>query len=314
VWDVSDHPTPSPGDSDCLVRPRAVGICHSDFDLKDGKYILPLSFPIVPGHEWTGEIVEVGSSVAGLSVGDRVVGECSVADDQHFGFTIDGAIAELVRVPAEWLHRVPDSMSDTTAALVEPFSVAYGATDQIDANDDVVVFGAGPIGLCVVASSAAKGGRVLVVEPSAERRELALKLGATLAIDPTTLDVVGEVMRVTDNRGASRVIEATGRPDVMALALEVAAYAGYITNIGINVGGEAPAKLGLIVEKALRIRGQVGSPGVWPQTIRFLERTGIDLEPLVSRRFPLKEAVAAMEASAQRDINLKIHITMNGAT
>lgn len=310
---VEEYPTPVPGESDCLVRPRAVGICHSDFDLLDGRYILPIEYPVVPGHEWMGEVVAVGAGVTGFQVGDRVVGECSVADDQHFGFTIDGAIADYVRVPAAWLHRIPDSMSDTTAALVEPFSVAYGATDLIDGSDDVVVFGAGPIGLCAVASAAAKGGRVILVEPDAERRQLATEFGADDTIDPTSSDVVAEVHRLTGGRGATRVIEATGRADVMALTLHVAAYAGYITNIGINVGGEAPAQLGLIVGKALRIRGQVGSPGVWPETIRFLERTGVDLEPLVSQRFALEDAVAAMHASSQRDRNIKIHVTMTGA-
>lgn len=310
---VDEYPTPTPGDSDCLVRPRAVGICHSDFDLLDGNYILPIDYPVVPGHEWMGEVVAVGANVAGFAVGDRVVGECSVADDQHFGFTIDGAIAEYVRVPAEWLHRIPDTMNDTTAALVEPFSVAYGATDLIDGSDDVVVFGAGPIGFCAVASASAKGGRVILVEPNPERRALAERLGAADALDPTAMDVVAEVLRLTGGRGATRVIEATGRPDVMAQTFEVAAYGGYITNIGINVGGEASAKLGLIVGKALRIRGQVGSPGVWPETIRFLERTGIDLESLVSQRFGLDDAVEAMQASAQRDTNIKIHITQGAS-
>lgn len=310
---VTDIQDPVLGETDCLVRMRRVGICHSDFDLLAGKYILPIHYPVIPGHEWTGEIVETGSSVTGLTVGDRVVGECSVADDQHFGFTIDGAIADVVRVPEAWLHRLPDTIDDTLGALVEPFTVAYGATDEIDGSDDVVVFGGGPIGLCAVASAAAKGGRVILVEPSAQRREIGRALGAHVLLDPTAVEVIAQIRELTHGRGATRVIEATGRPAVMAQTLEAAAYGGYITNIGINVGDEYPVKMGLIVEKMLRIRGQVGSVGVWPQAIRFLGQTGIDLSPLVSKTFPLEEALTALEESARRDANIKIHIRPDAA-
>ncbi len=308
---VIDIDAPVIGDTDCLVRMRRVGICHSDFDLLAGKYILPIEYPIIPGHEWTGEIVEVGAGVTRLAVGDRVVGECSVADDQHFGFTIDGAIADLVRVPEAWLHRLPESIDDAAGALVEPFTVAYAATDEIDGSDDVVVFGGGPIGLCAVASARAKGGRVILVEPDETRRRIGRELGAEVALDPLAQDVVKTVHELTGGRGATRVIEATGRPAVMAQTLEVAGYGAYITNIGINVGDEHPARLGLIVEKMLRIRGQVGSVGVWPQAIRFLGQTGIDLTPLVSKVFPLDQAVDALAESARRDVNIKIHIRPN---
>ena len=153
-----------------------------------------------------------------------------------------------------------------------------------------------------------------IVEPNPARRALAVALGAHSTIDPTAVDVVDEVLRLTAGRGASRVVEATGVPTVMADTFRVAAYGPYITNIGINVGGEAAAPLGLIVGKALRIRGQVGSPGIWPQTIRFLERTGIDLQPLVTRTFSLEQAVEALEASSQRSVNIKIHVQQAGAT
>lgn len=302
---------PAIGETDCLVRMRRVGICHSDFDLLAGKYILPIEYPVIPGHEWTGEVVEVGAQVTGFSVGDRVVGECSVADDQHFGFTIDGAIADLVRVPQAWLHKLPDSIDDTMGALVEPFTVAYGATDEIDGSDDVIVFGGGPIGLCAVASASAKGGRVILVEPDASRRKIGATLGAEITVDPIGIDIVTKLLELTGGRGATRIIEATGRPAVMAQTLEVAAYGGYITNIGINVGDEHPTKLGLIVEKMLRIRGQVGSVGVWPQAIKFLGQTGIDLTPLVSQVFPLDEALTALDESSKRNVNIKIHIRPN---
>lgn len=305
---VLDVDPPPIAEDEVLVRMRAVGICHSDFDLLAGNYILPVEFPVTPGHEWTGELVEVGSAVSAFSVGDRVVGECSIAPDIHFGFNVSGAAAEYFRVPAKWLHHLPDNLDDTMGALVEPFTVAYAATDGIDASDDVVIFGAGPIGLCAIASAAAKGGRVIAVEPSEERRALASRLGAASGVDPTATDLQEAVGELTDGRMASKVIEASGNPQAMAATFMVAGYAANLTNVGINVGDKAPAPLGLIVEKALNIRGQVGSVGVWPAAIRFLERVDVDLSVLVSQRFPLGGAVDALHAAEDRTNNIKIHI------
>lgn len=306
--EVAEVPAPAIGPTEVLIRPRMVGICHSDFDLLFDNYILPFEYPVIPGHEWMGEIVEVGAAVSGFAVGDRVVGECAVSDVDHFGFTMDGAMAELVKADSSWLHLLPDEVSDTVGALIEPFTIAYRATDRIDSSDDVVVFGAGPIGLCSVVAASCKGGRVLLVEPDPARRALGLELGASEAVDPFEDDVVGEIMRLTDGRGASRVIEATGRPSVMAQTLEVASFGGYISNVGINVGDTGEALLGLIVAKSLTIRGQVGSAGVWPAAIRFLGRQNVDLSKIVSRVFPLEESLEALEASKARDLNIKVHV------
>ena len=305
---VVDIDEPKPGPNDVIVRSRRVGICHSDFDLLAGKYILPIEYPITPGHEWVGEVAAVGEAVQGFSPGDRVVGECSVADDQHFGFTINGAMAEYFPVPAAWLHHLPDNCNDTVGALVEPFTVAYAAVGSVDGSDTVAVFGAGPIGLCAVATAARKGARVVIVEPDAQRRETARSLGAEELVDPAAGDVAEQIRELTGGRGADALIEASGNPAAMATTLLAAGYGARITNVGINVGNEQPARLGLIVEKSLSIRGQVGSVGVWPAALRFLERTGIDLEPIVSKQFALTDALAAFEAAEDRRNNIKVHV------
>ena len=306
--EVREIPEPVIGPTEVLIKPQVVGICHSDFDLLAGNYILPFEYPVTPGHEWMGEVVEVGEAVTGFTVGDRVVGECAVTETEHFGFTIDGALSELMKADSSWLHRIPDSVSDTVGALIEPFTIAYRATDEIDASDDVVIFGAGPIGLCSVVSASGKGGRVILVEPNEARRNLGSELGATDTIDPFEADVLSEVGRLTSGKGASRVIEATGRPSVMAQTLEVAGFGGYITNVGINVGEIGEAYLGLIVAKSLTIRGRVGSPGVWSRAIQFLGRQTVDLTKIVSQEFPMHLAVQALEASEARDRNIKVHV------
>src|SRR4029078_6173726 len=126
---VRELEVPSIAADEVLVRSRNVGICHSDFELYEGRYIIPVSYPIIPGHEWAGEIAEVGDAVTTLRPGDRVVGECVVNNgDDHFGFSISGANAEYFVAKASWLHRIPEELTFRAGALRAPFSVAYAAT------------------------------------------------------------------------------------------------------------------------------------------------------------------------------------------
>ena len=307
---VNEIPVPKIADDEVLVAARSVGICHSDIELLEGRYIIPFEYPVIPGHEWAGEIVDVGAAVAAFTPGDRVVGECVIGSD-HFGFSISGAAAEYFVARPEWLHRLPDSMSWTQGALVEPFSCGYYATvraDDLDAGDTVAVFGAGPIGLGVVAAAAARRATVIVLEPNKERAALALELGAEVQLDPTAEGYLDAVLDHTSGRGADVVIEASGKPVAMAAALEVAGFRARLVNMGIDVGGRVPAALGLIQSKELQIRGTIGSPGVWPRTLRFLERTGIDLSPIVTTSVPLAEADTAVRTVRAGAGPLKVHL------
>src|SRR5881227_4060255 len=127
--DVAQVEYPKPGAGEVVVRSRAVGICHSDLELLAGRYIIPIRYPITPGHEWAGEVAETGPGVDGFRPGDPVVGECVVGPGgrDHFGFSISGAAAQHFLARAEWLHKLPGHLTFTQGALVEPFSVAYAA-------------------------------------------------------------------------------------------------------------------------------------------------------------------------------------------
>jgi L-iditol 2-dehydrogenase len=132
--EVKDLPAPAIGPDEVLVRMRAVGICHSDYELYSGKYIIPIDYPVTPGHEWAGEVVELGKAVTDVKAGDRVVGECVIESGEevdHFGFSIDGAYSQLFRARPEWLHKLPEGVSFKAGALVEPFTCGYYA---IEAN------------------------------------------------------------------------------------------------------------------------------------------------------------------------------------
>lgn len=314
VASVEELPIPEINDDEVLVAARAVGVCHSDIDLLEGRYIIPFSYPLIPGHEWSGEVVAVGSKVTTVSPGDRVVGEC-VIGAEHFGFSISGAAAEFFVARPEWLHQLPDALSWTMGALVEPFSVAYYAIVRaggVDASHLVVVLGAGPVGLAVVAAAGAMGARVVVVEPSPERRAAALSQGAEHAVPPEEVEAVLDGL--TAGRGADLVVEATGRPAVMAQALELVTFQGRVAYIGIDVGQEAPAKLGLIQSKELRITGSIGSPGVWPETLRFLAHSGIDLSAIVTEHFTIDSAEAALRtAHHPTPATIKAHIELDAS-
>ena len=212
--EIRELDIPAIAADEVLVRSKNVGICHSDFELYEGRYIIPVSYPIIPGHEWSGEVAEVGGAVTALRAGDRVVGECVVNNgDDHFGFSISGADAEYFVAKASWLHVIPDELSFSQGAFVEPFSVAYSASvaaGGIDASDSVAVIGGGPIGLLCTLAAATMGGAVTLIEPQAHRRALGLEIGAGQAIDPTTGDLSEQVAEVTGGRGFDVVIEAAG--------------------------------------------------------------------------------------------------------
>ena len=308
---VADLPRPEIGPDEVLIASRAVGICHSDFEVLDGHYIIPVSFPVTPGHEWAGEVAEVGREVAALRPGDRVVGECVIAPDHHFGLSSNGAAAEYFKVRPEWLHLLPDELSWSQGALVEPFTVAHYAThaaDGVDASDTVVIFGAGPIGQCCVAATVGRGARAFVVDPVPERREVAVQIGAEAGLDPATDDLAGQVRQLTKGRGAEVVFEASGNTAAISSALEVAGREARVVCIGINVVAKAEVPMGLIQSKALRIRGIVGSPNVWPAALRFLARTGVDLTRIVTAAFPLALGSEAFAAARNTDENIKVHI------
>jgi L-iditol 2-dehydrogenase len=314
---VADVDEPQIGPDEVLVRSHAVGICHSDFELYEGRYIIPVSYPIIPGHEWCGEVAEVGASVAGLQPGDRVVGECVVGPGgrDHFGFSISGADAEYFKARGEWLHRLPEELSYTQGAMVEPFSVAYNATvcaEGIDPADAVAVLGGGPIGLLCVMAAAANNAAVTIVEPQAGRRAKGLEVGARSAIDPTSDDFADAVAEMTAGRSFDVVIEAAGSPAAMAQALELAGHSARVVCVGIDVGGSAPAQLGVIQSKALRVRGLIGSAGLWPRTIRFLASGVVDPTDVVTATYPLRDALAALDAARDTASNIKVHLATSG--
>lgn len=310
---IADVPMPIINDSEVMIKTRTVGICHSDYELLAGRYIIPISYPVTPGHEWCGEIVEVGKNVKNFKVGDRVVGECVVRTPErlhHFGFSMNGADREFFNVNPDWLHKLPDGVDDMRGSLIEPFTCGYYAVMRsggTNASETVVVSGGGTIGLVTAAAALGMGARVIVADPIKTRRDIAIKLGAE-AIDPTDLGAE-QVMQLTGGHGADLVIECAGHDASLAAVFEYVAQDGRMSMVGINIGHKISSNMGLMQLKNLTIRGCIGSPGVWPAAIKFLERTGIDLSPIQTHKFTLKDAVKGFELGQDPKACIKITLT-----
>jgi threonine dehydrogenase-like Zn-dependent dehydrogenase len=229
-----------------------------------------------------------------------VVGECVIQTPErihHFGFSMDGADREFFAARPEWLHKLPDAVDDAKGALIEPFTCGYYAVLRnggTNAAQSVVISGGGTIGLVSAAAAIGMGARVIVIDPVALRRDIARRLGADATVNPSAGEPIEAVRELTKG-GADLVIEASGHASSLANVFEYARPEGKVSMVGINIGQKFPVELGKIQMKNLTVRGCIGSPGVWPAAIRFLERTGIDLSPIQTHSFPLDDALEALE-------------------
>lgn len=317
-------------DDEVLVRVMACGVCHTDLMVLTGVNIVPVPFPFISGHEWAGEVVEVGGHVHGFTPGDRVVGEgnsgcgvcrvcqegtqdyCTVSPVQR-GINTDGAMAQYYSVPARLLHKIPDAMDWITASLIEPFTVAYNGIYSFggcDAGDTVVVQGGGSIGLSALAVAKGMGARTILSEPQAFRRKMGKAMGADLVLDPTEEDPVQVVNSLTEGYGADWVVEASGNLTSMRQSIDLAQNMGRVSYIGVNVGQEIPVKLGMIQMKGLRVQGFLGSPHIWFRAITFLEQSALDISMLSTHQFPIDRVDEAFAFARDIQTNQFIKVTV----
>jgi threonine dehydrogenase-like Zn-dependent dehydrogenase len=327
----------SPGEHELIVKVGSCGICGSDVHMyetdPDDYMLLPyhMRCPVVGGHEFAGEVVEVGSDVQGFAVGDLVTveeiqwcGNCLACRGgypnqcehiEDLGFTIDGGFAEYVKVPEKacWsLNSLVERYGSQGTALEvgsmsEPTSVVYEGmftrAGGFKPGGAVVVFGAGPIGLAACALAAAAGAsRVICSETSAERRKLALGCGADIAVDPAGQDVGEVVSEFTNGRGAAMAVEASGNFGAVMGSIEDCLGVGAkVAVIGMDA---RPATLNLIRHQlaAASIYGTVGHCGGWnfPNVIALMASGRIRMENAVTKRVGLAGMVSAVAGSSDR--------------
>ena len=310
-------PTPGPGDA--LIRVRAVGVCGSNvhfyLDGRIGDAVAPIPFTL--GHEFSGEIVELGRGADGPPVGTRVAvdpaipcGSCGACregnpnccPDVRFAATppVEGALSELYVHPAHLCVPLPEGMTHAEGALLEPLGVAIHATAlaKVAPGGSVAVLGAGPIGLLVEQLALRSAGAVYVCDPIPERRAFAGRLGASAVCDPGAEDPTEWLLDRTDGLGVDVVVEAAWGAEAVDVAMRMARPAGRVVLVGIPREDVCSFTAGEARRKGLTIRMSRRMKAVYPQAIALIERGSVDLRSLITHRFVLEEAGTAFDLVA----------------
>ncbi len=346
---LEDVEKPKVGPKDLLIRVKACGICGSDihfYETDEDNYILYpglTKFPCTIGHEFSGVVEEIGRSVRGFKPGDPVTaeemfwcGECIPCRNgfpnhcenlEELGFTVDGAMAEYVRVEAKYcwkidsllnVYRSEDKLYEA-GSLVEPTSVAYNAlfirAGGFKPGAYLVVYGAGPIGLAVIQLAKAAGAsKIIAFEVADERIRLAKDIGADYVFNPLELKRNGispseKVMEITGGFGADIQVEAAGAPTQTLPEMEKSlAINGKIVWIG-RAEKAAPITMERFQTRRSQIFGSQGHSGheVFQNVIRLMASNRIDMTRIITKRFRLTDGVKALEEASKR-VDAKITV------
>lgn len=309
--------------TEALLAPRAVGICGTDLEIFQGTMFYFTSgmaqWPVIPGHEWSAEVLEVGAQVTEVKPGDKVVGECTVScghcemcrlgrynecpNRRETGIlNLDGAFSDRMYYPASFLHRF-DGISFEEAALAEPTAIAVWGTKlaSVNPSDYVAVMGPGPIGLLAAQVARAYGARrVVMIGRRASRLRIARDLGVDEAIDLREEDLVAAARRVTDGRMFDVILEATGNPEATKDLMKITRPYGRVSLMGLFNSQMGSIDLDALVVGNITIRGSLGSPSVWDETLDLLECGQVRTAPLVTHSLALQSVPEAFELMQDR--------------
>ena len=318
--ELRQAPVPSPKPNEVLLEIKAAGICGTDIHIRHDQF--PYWPPVIMGHEFSGIILEVGSEVTNFKTDDRVVGEphtracgkCELCRSGNIqicsskrspGWGIDGAFARYMVMPEHLLHTIPDSMTYEEAAVIEP--AANAVQDVLErarvyANDSVVIFGPGPIGLLsLMAARAAGAGLVIMVGTSADepmRLPVARQLGADITILADQEDTVETVMRLTNGRGADLVVEASGAPAAIAASVGAVRRMGRISQIGLTGRDQVSFPWDKASWKVCDIYFNMSTGYTcWDRAIGLAASKKMDLAKIISHVVPLTEWERVFDAT-----------------
>ena len=336
---LEELPVPQPQDHEIILEVGSVGICASDLkcylgapmfwgtDETDGY----CQAPIIPGHEFAGTVAAIGEAARErnrLQVGDKVVSEqivpcqrcrycrrgqywmCMKHDIYGFRKATPGAMAQYVRLPANALnYRVPDALPLSWAAYIEPLACGIHAVQRadIELQHTVVIAGAGPLGLGMVAAARLKNPALLIaLDLNEERLAVARACGADVTLNPAQVDVVDKVLGLTEGYGCDVYIEATGHPGAVQQGLDMICKLG--TFVEFSVMREPVTVDWTIIgdTKELNIHGAHLSPHAYPVAIRMLEQGLLPMDRIVTHELPLAEFQQGIELVASGDKSIKV--------
>ncbi|MFD8937960.1 L-threonine 3-dehydrogenase [Streptomyces sp. NPDC059578] len=313
-----DVPDPKTGPGDVLIKVQRTGICGTDLHIRawDGWARRTISTPLVIGHEFVGEVVDTGRDVRDVTVGDRVSGEghlvCGtcrncLAGRRHLcratvglGVGRDGAFAEYVALPASnvWVHRTPVDLD--VAAIFDPFGNAvHTALSFPLVGEDVLITGAGPIGLMAAAVARHAGARnVVITDVSPERLDLARKIGVSLALDVSRSSIADGQRHLGLREGFDIGLEMSGRPEALRDMIGNMTHGGRIAVLGLPTE-EFPVDWARIVTSMITIKGIYGREmfETWYAMSVLLEG-GLDLAPVITGRYDHRDHEEAFADAA----------------
>jgi L-iditol 2-dehydrogenase len=317
---IEEVPVPSPGPNEVLARVRAVSICGTDAHLIRGDYpgFWPPSFPFVPGHEWAGEIVELGSGAEryGWKVGDRVAGTshdaCGVCQKcvegrynlcenyglaglhRQYGHNFQGADATYVVHGVKCIFRLPDALTFEDGALIDPASIALHVANRggVSPGDTVAITGAGAIGLLGGDAARIRGAARVIVVGRGQRLAKAAALGFEI-VDSSEGDPVATVRAMTGGLGADVVLECAGVPVTVQWALGMLRRGGRCAAVGIPTVGVEIAMQKLVLDE-LELVGSRASAGEMRRVMPHVEQGRMRVREMVTHRFSLADYEQAL--------------------
>jgi len=317
---MEDVPDPIPGDGEVLINVKATGICGTDIHFFRGEWSVPT--PLIPGHEFSGVIAEVGKGVSGIERGWHVVAEpnitcgscyfCRLSEKNFFclnlratGVDTNGAFAEFVKIPAPNIYRIPDKMEFETAAMIEPLACCVRGIDQagIRLGDTVAVIGAGPIGLILMQLAKMNGARSVVVSDiSADRLERAKSLGSDHVVNTSVEDLTKAVGGLTGDVGVDVAIEAVGKPETISQAIGITRKGGRVNIFGVSPQDAVlDVKPFALYAKELTITTSYRSPFTFQRSVDLASSGKVALKPLITHVLPLEKIARAFEIVERRE-------------
>ena len=315
VW--KDVPMPTVKDNDVLIKVEVVGICGSDVHYythgRIGDFIVNGDF--ILGHECAGEVVEVGSAVKTLKIGDRVAlepgktcGKCEPCKTGRYNLCAEveffatppfhGTLTNYVAHPEDMCFKLPENVSNVEGALVEPLAVGLHATSlgEVKLGDTVVIYGSGCIGLVTLLSAKARGAaKIIVIDVLENRLNTALKLGATHVINPMETDTIKTVMEITDGKGAEVVIETAGAVVTLKQTVDVLKIGGTIVLVGMTPKDEVEFNFMKLMGKEGVIKPIFRYRNLYPLAINAIASGTINVKDIVSHEFDFSESKEAFD-------------------
>jgi len=314
IW-MTDVPLPTMGNNDVMIKVKKTAICGTDIHIYNwdtwAQHTVPVS--LTTGHEFVGEIVDIGKDVEGFKLHDRVSGEGHIAcgfcrncragrrhvcrKNESVGVTRNGCFAEYVVIPAVNAYPIPDNVSDSVASILDPFGNATHTALSFDlVGEDVLITGAGPVGIMAVAVARHVGARHIVITDVNEYRlDLAKKMGASLALNVKNISLKQAMDKLSMREGFDVGLEMSGNPEAFANMLTHMNHAGKIALLGF-LPSNTQIDWNNIIMKGLLVKGIYGREmfETWYKMISMLQ-SGLDVSPVITHEFHSDEYQKAFE-------------------